>query len=408
MIHGDGRREPGTEPRGTGAGGSRTAAKQIYETMAQKKEHSKKHTGRLQAMLIAIFSIILCGAFALGGLAVYWKHQMNRIPGLSFEECLRYATKDNADALIAVGYTKDGEDACTVFGENGRELESEGAHIYEIGSVTKTFTAALIHKAILDGKLGLDDKINAFLDLPDGNEYPTVKELLTHTSGYKRHYLERPMISNVFKGRNNFFGVTKEMVRKKAGSLNMNEKAYGFRYSNYGYAVLGLVLEAVYQQDYTALVNDYCRNELGLANTKISDRSGCPGNYWDWNADDAYLPAGGITSNISDMLSYAKMQLDGGAPFSGCHKSLKTINASGGNYKTLGINMDEIGMAWIIDDENNIIWHNGGTGNYNSYIGFNVKTKTAVVVLSNLPPYHRIPATVLGIKLLQELEGQKK
>ncbi len=65
--------------------------------------------------------------------------------------------------------------------------------------------------------------------------------------------------------------------------------------------------------------------------------------------------------------------------------------------------MDEIGMAWIIDNKNGIIWHNGGTGDYNSYIGFQPKTKTAVVVLSNLPPNYRIPATVLGVKLLLEL-----
>ena len=58
---------------------------------------------------------------------------------------------------------------------------------------------------------------------------------------------------------------------------------------------------------------------------------------------------------------------------------------------------------WIIDNENDFIWHNGGTGHYNSYLGFCPETGTAVVVLSNLSPNDRIPATVLGIKQLQEL-----
>lgn len=66
--------------------------------------------------------------------------------------------------------------------------------------------------------------------------------------------------------------------------------------------------------------------------------------------------------------------------------------------------MDAIGMSWIIAKENSIIWHNGVTGNYSSYLGFNPETKTAVVVLSNFPPSYRIPATVLGIKLLTESE----
>jgi len=60
-------------------------------------------------------------------------------------------------------------------------------------------------------------------------------------------------------------------------------------------------------------------------------------------------------------------------------------------------------MAWIVDDKSGIIWHNGGTGNYNSYLGFRPETGTAVVVLSNLAPGYRIPATVMGVKLLEEL-----
>ena len=70
----------------------------------------------------------------------------------------------------------------------------------------------------------------------------------------------------------------------------------------------------------------------------------------------------------------------------------------------MGINMDAIGMSWIIDKENSTVWHNGVTENYNSYLVFNPETKTAIVVFSNLPPSYRIPATVLGIKLLEESE----
>ena len=99
---------------------------------------------------------------------------------------------------------------------------------------------------------------------------------------------------------------------------------------------------------------------------------------------------------------YAQLQLND-PRFAPCHESLKKINASTESYLMVGIHMDEIGMAWIIDNENGFIWHNGGTGHYNSYLGFCPETNTAVVVLSNLSPNDRIPATVLGIKRLQEL-----
>ena len=74
------------------------------------------------------------------------------------------------------------------------------------------------------------------------------------------------------------------------------------------------------------------------------------------------MPAGAITSNISNMLLYAQMQLENNPYFAECHNSLKTINASTKEYKVMGINMDEIGMSWVIDNENGVIWHNGGTG----------------------------------------------
>jgi len=354
--------------------------------------------------IIVIAVILICAALAVIGLMCYGKYQISKIPELSFAEVLEYTTKDNKDACITVGIVKDGQVSWKVYGENGKELPAE-LHTYEIGSLTKTFTAALVGKAAAEGKLDIDDQIDNYLPLPDGREYPTIRELLTHTSGYKGYYFESPMISSFFKGRNDFYGITKEMVLHKAGKLNMDKDNYGFTYSNFGFAVLGLVLEAVYDSDYAALVNHFAQDELGLGNTQISAQNGDLGKYWDWKADDAYLAAGALTSNITDMLSYAQMQLLEHPYFAECHRSLAVINASTEAYETMGIHMDEIGMAWIIDDKGGIIWHNGGTGNYNSYLGFRPETGTAVVVLSNLAPGYRIPATVMGVKLLEELEN---
>lgn len=362
--------------------------------MGQKK--------RTKIVIMIFVAVVFCVVLVIGGFIIYGKNQINKIPGLTFTQALEYTTKDNPNAVITVGIIKDKHVSYKVYGENGKELPAE-LHTYEIGSLTKTFTAALMNKAIIEGKININDTIDNYLLLPKVNEYPTIKELLTHTSGYKGCYFESPMIFNFFKGRNDFYGITKEMVLHKVRSLNMDKGKYGFHYSNFGYAVLGLVSEAVYDADYITLMNNFIQKELNLPDTKISDKSGDLGHYWDWNADDAYLPAGAITSNISDMLSFAQMQLESNPYFSDCHKSLKTIHASTKKYNAMGIHMDEIGMSWMIDKENGILWHNGGTGNYNSYLGFHLKTGTAVVVLSNLAPGYRIPATVLGVKLFVEL-----
>jgi len=368
-------------------------------------ENDMKKAGksRKKKIILILASVILCAAVVLSGLMIYRKAQMGKIPGLTFMDALNYTTQGKPDARITVGIIKDGQVSFTVYGENGQILPEE-KHIYEIGSLTKTLTAAMISRAVTEGRIRLDDTIDTYLSLPEGKNYPTITELLTHTSGYSAYYFETPMIGNFFAGRNSFCGISRDMVLRKVQGLDMNRESYGFTYSNFGYAVLGLVLEAVYDQDYTVLLNQYVQEDLGMTATKISEQDGDLGNYWDWQENDAYLSAGAVTSNIEDMLRYAQMQLDEDSPFVQCHQSLKVINASSESYRMMGIHMDEIGMGWIIDRENGIIWHNGGTGHYNSYLGFDPEAGTAVVILSNLSPNDRIPATVLGIKLLQELK----
>jgi CubicO group peptidase (beta-lactamase class C family) len=351
--------------------------------------------------LKVIIGIAVCVGLAMSGLSIYGKYRMSKIPELSFQECLAYTTKNNDDAIITVGIIKDGNTSYTVYGANGKEL-SQKLHTYEIGSLTKTFTAAMISKAVKDGEIDLSATIDQYITLPEENDYPTIAELLTHTSGYKGYYLEQPMISNFIHDKNDFFGITRDMIIRKAGKISLPGE-YKFNYSNYGYAVLGIILENVYGGDYKTLMNQFLRTELKLSDTQISEQNGDLGKYWDWNDDDAYLAAGGITSNITDMLAYAQMLLDKYEYFADCQASLMVIDASTEEYKMLGINMDEIGMAWIIDNENNIIWHNGGTDDYNSYLGFDPESGTAVVVLSNLSPEYRIPATVLGVKALNEV-----
>ena len=328
--------------------------------------------------------------------------QMKKVPSLSFKDALEYTTKDNKEALITVGIIKDGKTEYRVYGENGKEVEIN-EYTYEIGSITKTLTALMLKKGEMEGKLNLEDSIDKYLSLPEGDNYPKIIDLLTHTSGYKPYYFETPMIKNFFRGRNDFYGINGEMVKERIGKINLDKESYGFSYSNFGFAVLGLVLESVYGESWKTLAEDFLLNELGMENTHVSVGKGELGHAWQWREDDAYLSAGAVTSNIRDMLKYAGYYLEEDELFKECQESVKTINASSSAYRTMGINMDQIGLSWIIDKENGIIWHNGGTGHYNSYIGFSKENNTAVVILSNLAPNYRIPATVLGLKLLMEL-----
>ena len=117
------------------------------------------------------------------------------------------------------------------------------------------------------------------------------------------------------------------------------------------------------------------------------------------------MAAGALTSTIGDMMQYALLQMgEGTGNLAATHKNLAQVNATSRSYAKMNIRMDAVGATWILDTQNGVIWHNGGTGDYNSYLGFDPLRKIAVVILSNLPPNERIPATVMGIRLLLDMQ----
>lgn len=87
-------------------------------------------------MLISIVAVIIFSSLLIGGIAVYGKYQMSKIPDLTFTDALKYTTENNADEVITVGIIKDGQFSYKVYGENVKELSAE-LHTYEIGSITK-------------------------------------------------------------------------------------------------------------------------------------------------------------------------------------------------------------------------------------------------------------------------------
>jgi CubicO group peptidase (beta-lactamase class C family) len=324
---------------------------------------------------------------------------------MSGMEMIEYTTKGVKMAVITVGIVQNGQMSYKVYGENGKELPHK-EHVYEIGSITKTFTTSLLSKAISENRMNLDNPINMFFNLPSKGYYPTIKRLVTHTSGYKSVYYEGLVSTDFLAGRNDFYGTTRKMLLNRIGTINLENRDYPFEYSNFGMAIVGLILENIYNENYTPLMNDYIKNDLGLHQTKISDGSGDLSNYWIWDNGNPHIAAGAIISTITDMMRYAQMHINETPSYlSLSHGVLAQVNATTSDYEKLDIRVDAVGAGWMIDTVNNVTWHNGGTGNYNSYLGFNKTKKIAVVVLSNMAPDFRINATVISMKLFKELEG---
>jgi CubicO group peptidase (beta-lactamase class C family) len=362
---------------------------------------------RIKEFFIGVFIMIAIVVSGYAGFGVYGSYKINELPKMSFEEMLDYTLNDNEDGVISIGIIKNGKKSITVYGENSVLLNNTN-HIYEIGSLTKTFTTSLLSKAISEGKLSLDDSIDKFLTLDEKEYYPTIRRLVTHTSGYDSYYFEKPMIMNFLNHQNDYYGITKDMIIKRINKINLIDIDYDFKYSNFGLSVIGLVLESVYNQDYVDLMNEYISNDLKLSNTKIADNSGNLNNYWKWNHDDAYLAAGGLISNITDMLNYLEFHMSEENEYiKSSHQPLTDIYVNNESYQKMGILFHKIAMGWIIDAKHDIIWHNGGTGHYNCYLALNLDKQVGVIILSNLQPNYRIPTTVMGARLIVELLTDK-
>lgn len=369
--------------------------------MKKKRKRKKK----VWMTILSVFVILLAIAGGWYGLQIHSAHKLlSRIEDMSFEELLQEALVGKKEARVTVGMIKDGQMTYEVYGPDAVALE-QTEYRYEIGSITKTMTAALIAQAIQEEKLSLTDTIDRYLELPDGKVYPTIESLLTHTSGLDGYYFEWSMLPYLLHPEKNpFQGIAAEdVVQEYKGTKLKEGKAYGFEYSNYGFALLGLVLEKVYDTDYTSLLNGYLQENLELKDTYVSNGDADFEGNWIWEADDAYISAGAVVSDITDMLLYAEAQLGEDSTLTMCHQALKQINAADKWERMGGFGINEIGMSWMIDGENGIIWHNGATGVHTSYLGFCPEKNTAVVVLSNLSQNEDIETTTIGFKKLMEI-----
>jgi len=131
--------------------------------------------------------------------------------------------------------------------------------IYQIGSTTKEFTAAVILKLIENHQLSLDDKLsNYFPDFTRGNEI-TIKHLLTHTSG----------IYEILRDPVAFNSGTQPRSKEQMLSFFTNKPLYfdpgtHYSYCNSGYMLLGLIIEKITGKSYEQVVKDFILKPLGM------------------------------------------------------------------------------------------------------------------------------------------------
>lgn len=265
----------------------------------------------------------------------------------------------------------------------------DGDTVFEIGSVTKVFTALLLADAVERGRLTLDDRVAPLLQwrLPERGRAITLRDLVTHTSGLPR----LPTNLSPADRRNPYADYTLEQLRSFLESYALpRDVGAQYEYSNLSGGLLGYALERQLGASYEVLVASRITAPLDMRSTTISlppalqrrlalgyDASGAVTSNWDL---PTLAGAGALRSTASDLLRFlsAALQLHA-SPLDAAFTRLRS------ERRPTGITNLSIALGWHVFTANNhdVFWHDGGTGGYRSFIGFDPVTRLGVVVLSN-------------------------
>jgi CubicO group peptidase (beta-lactamase class C family) len=264
--------------------------------------------------------------------------------------------------------------------------------VYEIGSITKVFTSLLLADAVQRHEVALTDPVSKFL--PDTAKMPerggrtiTLQDLATHTSGL-------PRMPDNFKPAdpaNPYADYSVEQLYHFLASYHLaRDIGSQYEYSNLGGGLLGHVLALRAHTDYASLVRDRITGPLGMSSTAIAlspemksrlavGHSAVLQPVANWDLP-TLAGAGALRSTTADLLVFLAANLGyTTSPLAPAMKAMLDVRRPTG---TGGL---EVALGWhvLTAHGHEIVWHNGGTAGYRTFIGFDRAARSGVVVLSN-------------------------
>ncbi len=311
---------------------------------------------------------------------------------------------------FAIALVQDGQTSFygCVKKPNGLVEVDNRKNLFEVGSISKVFTATLLANAVLEGKVELNASINDHLgfDINNGYEF-TFLQLANHTSGLPR--MPGNFIFHTNDAQNPYKDYDEnaliEFLEKYVTLLNYEKREY--EYSNLGAGFLGYLLTKINDQSYHTLLESKVFQKLRMVDSygyvprnhenlvKGRNEKGEVTSNWDLNI---LAGAGAVVSNVEDMSKFILAQFDIS------DKALVLTREE--THK-----MDEhsaIALGWHINKKvtsEPIFWHNGGTGGYRSCMAINIDNKRGVIVLSNVSAFHKESSKIdnLSFDLLKTL-----
>jgi D-alanyl-D-alanine-carboxypeptidase/D-alanyl-D-alanine-endopeptidase len=297
---------------------------------------------------------------------------------------------------VVVGVRRHGKSQ--VFGYGTVETPAgkarpDGATLFEIGSITKTFTGVLLAEAVRRGEVKLDDPLTKHLpaDIPFNahkNDPPTLLQCATHRSGLP---VQPPLIGLIARTpANPYAGFTRAKLAASLAETHSAKPGAKFVYSNLATGLLGHALvNAAHADSFEELVRERVCRPLRLRDMTTAptgeqrarlaaghNRHGQPTDPWDFATLEA---CGGMRSTANDLLKYAAANLgETDTPLKDSLLAAQKSRQDGGEGRATG-------LFWVRETVwgKAAVWHNGGTGGYRSMLLLIPKEKLAVVALCN-------------------------
>ena len=304
------------------------------------------------------------------------------------------------------------------WGTSGTDRSLDPDTRFEIGSVTKTFTATLLAEMVGRGEVALDDRVAEYVPgvpATRAGEEVTLVDLATHSGGMPRlprDLIPRAILQSPDPYRSFDERRLEAAARRTRPGSGLGETA---RYSNFGVALLGHALARAAGRDFAHLIAERILHPLDLRETAVAtldetDPRAARGHDQfgfgvpPWNLA-AIAPAGGIVSTATDMARWLEAQMrPGSTPLADAirmtHEPRVPLQPSAiGRLLGSGLQGSRVGLAWITTDVRGreIVWHNGGTGGFGSFIGFGPGSGRGIVVLTNSTHARRLDEVGLAL-----------
>jgi CubicO group peptidase (beta-lactamase class C family) len=320
--------------------------------------------------------------------------RMQSVLDKDFEAALKSgALSAQTSAGVTIGVVQGG--VRRVFSYGTAKTDS----LFEIGSITKTFTGLILAQMIEQGRVRLDQPVRELLPpgtvaRPEGREIALL-DLVTQHSGLPR----MPDNFSPADPDNPYVDYrAADLYRFVADHGVARPKDATFLYSNLGLGLLGQALSNRAGVSYAQLLAEEITKPLKLKDTVVSLTPGQRSRFitghtsdhrearaWDL---DALAGAGAIRSTADDMLTYLQANLHPENLTSGAFagrgaRTLAKAMALSHELRDEAVPGMHIAFAWLHEDATGTYWHNGGTGGYTAYAFFNPQGDYAGVVLVN-------------------------